>query len=442
MGPRLRFVLLAIALAGLAPLPPAPVGAAGGELDSSFGEAGRVIVTPPPDAGEWGTAHAVLPDGGVVVAGTAAPARSGYAFLVLRLLPDGRLDPSFGSGGRVWTDLVTVGWPGLEGAVAGDAVSLGTSAAYAVGIQADGRILVAGTTASGASSAFALVRYLPDGRLDPDFGSGGLVVTDFDPALDDVASALVLLDDGRFVAAGRSGDRFALARYRPDGTLDPTFGADGTVTTGRWLVAGLAARLDPAGRIVLAGQGGEPGGPFDLAVVRYLPDGRLDPSFGDGGVVRTDLGSSGEWASSLLLQRDGGVMVAGSSGSSFALVRYRADGRPDPDFGAGGVVTAGPHIGSGRALVADGAGRLVVAGERLVVEAQREVALARYHPDGTLDAGFGSGGLVGTDVLPGRHDGAWAATGLPAGGVVVTGTSFDEDNNFPVVFVVRYAPAP
>lgn len=441
MGPRFRTALLAGAFAMLAGLS-APVGAAGGELDPGFGEAGRVIVTPPPDAGEWGAAHAVLPDGGLVVAGTAAPARSGYAFLVLRLLPDGRLDPDFGAGGRVWTDLVTVGWPGLEGSVAGDAVSLGTSGAYAVAVAPDGRLLAAGTTASGASAAFALVRYLPDGRLDRDFGSGGLVVTDFDPALDDVASALVLLDDGRFVAAGRSGDRFALARYRPDGSPDPTFGTGGLVATGRWLTAGLAARLDADGRIVVAGQGGEAGGPYDLATVRYLPDGRLDPSFGDGGMVRTDLGASGEWAASLLLSPDGGVVVAGSSGSSFALVRYRADGTPDADFGTGGVVTAGPHIGSGRAVLSDAAGRLMVVGEQLVVGGQREVALARYQPDGTLDASFGSSGVVGTDVLPGRHDGAWAATQLPGGGVVVTGTSFDEANNFPVVFVVRYAPVP
>ncbi|MGH9034891.1 MAG: hypothetical protein ACRD0O_03940, partial [Acidimicrobiia bacterium] len=255
MPTSLRLVLIAaLALATAT----APAGAGGGELDTGFGDAGRVVVTPPPDAGEWAAAHAVQPDGSVVVAGTAAPARSGYAFLVLRVLPDGRLDPGFGSGGRVWTDLVTVGWPVLDGAVAGGVVSLGSSAAYAVAVQPDGSIVVAGTTSSGASTAWALIRYLPDGRLDDGFGSGGLVVTDFEATTDDVASTLVLLPDGRIVAAGRSGDRFALARYLPDGQLDPSFGTAGLVTTGQGLVAGLAARLDPAGRIVLAGQGGSP----------------------------------------------------------------------------------------------------------------------------------------------------------------------------------------
>ncbi|MGH9038582.1 MAG: hypothetical protein ACRD0O_22720, partial [Acidimicrobiia bacterium] len=384
----------------------------------------------------------VQPDGSVVVAGTAAPARSGYAFLVLRVLPDGRLDPGFGSGGRVWTDLVTVGWPGLDGAVAGGVAALGSSAAYAVAVQPDGRIVVAGTTSSGASTAWALIRYLPDGRLDDGFGSGGLAVTDFDATTDDVASTLVLLPDGRIAAAGRSGAGFALARYLPDGQLDPSFGTSGLVTTGQGLVAGLAARLDPTGRIVLAGQGGSPGGPYDLAVARYLPDGRLDPAFGDRGVVRNDLGPSGEWVSSLALQPDGGVVLAGTSGSSFALLRYLADGRPDPAFGTAGVVTAGPAIGSARAVISDPAGRLVVAGERLVVDSQRQVAVARYDPTGTLDPAFAPGGLIGTDVLPGRHDGSWAASALPSGALLVSGTSLDQNNSYPVVFLLRYTPTP
>ncbi|HEY3239653.1 MAG TPA: hypothetical protein VGL92_08825 [Acidimicrobiia bacterium] len=439
MPSSLRFFLVATLALFVAP---APAGAAGGDLDSGFGDAGKVVVTPPPDAGEIASAHAVLPDGSVVVAGTAAPARSGYAFLVLRVLPDGRLDPGFGSGGRVWTDLVTVGWPLLDGAVAGGVASLGSSAAYAVAVQPDGRIVVAGTTSSGASAAYALVRYLPDGQLDDGFGSGGLVVTDFDGTTDDVASALVLLPDGRIVAAGRAGDRFALARYLPDGQLDPSFGTAGLVTTRQGLIAGLAAGLDPAGRIVLAGQGGAPGGPYDLAVARYLPDGKLDPTFGDRGVVRKDLGPSGEWASSLALPPDGGVVLAGTSGSTFALLRYRADGRPDPAFGNAGVVTAGPAIGSARAVIADPAGRLVVAGERLVVDSQRQVAVARYAPSGTLDTAFAPDGIVGTDVLPGRHDGSWAASLLPSGDLVVTGTSLDQNNSYPLVFLLRYIPTP
>ena len=107
---------------------------------------------------------------------TAAPARSGYTILLLRFLPDGKLDPSFGTGGRVWTDLVTLDTP-LQGAGTGD-VALGSSSATAVALQPDGKIVVGGSTQSGASTAFAVLRYLPDGHPDEAFGSGGLVVTE------------------------------------------------------------------------------------------------------------------------------------------------------------------------------------------------------------------------------------------------------------------------
>ena len=79
-----------------------PVASAGSRrrrgLDAGFGQGGKVLVRPPAGAGEWPGGQAVQPDGSVVVVGTAAPARNGYAFLLLRVLPDGRLDPSFGTG--------------------------------------------------------------------------------------------------------------------------------------------------------------------------------------------------------------------------------------------------------------------------------------------------------------------------------------------------------
>jgi uncharacterized delta-60 repeat protein len=195
----LRGVTLAVCL-GLVGLPGPVAARSGGGLDPAFGDGGKVVVPPPAGAGEWPGGQAVGPDGSIVVVGTAAPARNGYAILVLRFLPDGRPDPSFGAGGRVWTDLVTLGTP-LRGAVPGD-VALGSSSASAVAVQPDGKIVVGGSTQSGASTAFAVLRYLPDGRPDPDFGSDGLALTDFDPATNDGVAALSILPDGRILAAG------------------------------------------------------------------------------------------------------------------------------------------------------------------------------------------------------------------------------------------------
>ncbi|MCA1841586.1 MAG: hypothetical protein LC792_00075 [Actinobacteria bacterium] len=428
---------LCLALLGV----PGPVGTrsgapSAGALDPGFGQGGKVVVKPPAEAGEWPGGQAVQPDGKIVVVGTAAPARNGYAFLLLRFLPDGRPDPSFGTGGRVWSDLVTLATP-LQGAVVGD-VALGSSTANAVVIQPDGKLVVAGATQSGATTAFAIMRYLPDGRPDATFGSDGLALTDFDAATNDSATSLALLPDGRILAAGAAGDAAGLARYRPDGQLDPTFGpsGNGTVTTGEGLLNALSLGAEPDGRLLVAGQAGTSGGPYDFGLARYSRDGVLDASFGERGVVKTDLGSTGEWAAGVAAGPGGTVIAAGASGSAFTLLRYLGDGKLDPAFGTGGVSKNGPDIGGAHSLVQLADGRLILAGERLAGD-WREVTIARYRSDGTLDNSFGSGGIIGTDVTPGHDDGT-AGVPYPGGGLVVAGTALDQENARPGVILVRY----
>jgi uncharacterized delta-60 repeat protein len=436
---RCRTPLALVLLSALLALP-SPSGAAGpsvGVLDTEFGQGGKVLVPPPPGAGEWPGDQVVQPDGKIVVAGTAAPARNGYAVLLLRFLPDGKLDPSFGTGGRVWTDLVTLDSP-LKGAVVGD-VALGSSSGTAVALQPDGKIVVGGATQSGASTAFAVLRYLPDGRPDEAFGSGGLVVTDFDPTTNDGVGAVAALPDGRILAVGAAGAAVALARYRPDGQLDTTFGSgkSGTERTTRGLLNALSLGFEPGGRLLVAGQAGTSGGPFDFGVGRYSADGVPDDSFGKRGVVATDLGSTGEWAAGVASGPGGSVIAAGASGSAFTVLRYLGNGVLDPAFGQGGVSKAGPPIGGAHGLLQLPSGRLLLVGERLAGD-WRDVALARYGPDGALDTAFGQGGTVATDVTPGHDDGTAAAL-YPGGRLVVAGTSLDAENTNPRLFLVRYA---
>jgi len=305
-------------------------------------------------------------------------------------------------------------------------------------VQPDGKLVVAGATQSGATTAFAVMRYLPDGRPDPTFGSDGLSLTDFDPSTNDSATALALLPDGRILAAGTAGDAAGLVRYQPDGQLDPSFGPgrNGTVTTGQGLLNALSLGIAPDGRLLVAGQAGTAGGPFDFGVARYSADGLLDGSFGDGGVVKTDLGPTGEWAAGVAAGPGGTVIAAGASGSAFTVLRYLGNGRLDPAFGSGGVSKNGPDIGGAHSLVQLPDGRLVLAGERLAGD-WREVTIARYQADGTLDTRFGQGGAIGTDVTPGHDDGT-AATPYPGGRLVVAGTSLDEANTRPGVILVRY----
>jgi uncharacterized delta-60 repeat protein len=392
-----------------------------------------VVIPPPEGAGEVAAAVAVLPGGELVVAGTALPANGGSVAMLLRLRPDGRLDPGFGSGGRVWTDqAAALATPAEDSR----ALAVGDLAVFALALQPDGRIVTAGQADRGARSSIALLRHLPDGRLDRSFGSGGLVVTDLGVATDASLAALALQPDGRIVAAGNWGERAILARYLADGSPDPSFGSDGVVVIGAGVIAAWALALQPDGRMVVAGQGGVVGGPYDLAVARYLSDGRPDASFGGDGVVTTDLGSTGERAAAVTIQPDGGVVVAGSSGATFAVARYLPDGRPDPAFGTGGVVTAGPDIGAGQALVSEPDGQLILAGGQ-VTPTGRQVAVARYRSDGALEA------LITTDVVPHQPEEAWAAIRQSDGKVVVAGGSFTAAFEWGVgpasVILVRYA---
>src|SRR5439155_996244 len=222
----------------------------------------------------------------------------------------GDLDPSFGTGGRVLTDFG------------------GGDGARALALQADGRIVVAGSSSAGAfGSDFALARYNSNGSLDPSFGTGGRVLTDFGG--DDEARALALQDDGKIVVAGGfGGPCFALARYNPGGTLDTSFGTGGRVLTdfgGDDEAAALALQAD--GKIVVAGFS-DAGGFALAALARYNPNGTLDASFGSGGQVLTNFGG----AQALALQADGRIVVAGG----IFLARYNQNGNLDPSFGSGG----------------------------------------------------------------------------------------------------------
>jgi uncharacterized delta-60 repeat protein len=315
-----------------------------GDLDPTFGVGGKVTTDFFGGLNDLARALVLQPDGKLVAAGQAEATDGRSEFALARYLPDGSLDPTFGVGGKVTTDF-------------GGQFDL----ALALVLQPDSKLVAAGLFGGGN---FALARYLPDGSLDPTFGVGGTVISDFEGEL----LALALQPDGKLVAAGGSAGSFALARYLPDGSLDPTFGVGGTVTTDftndvGGVDAAHALALQPDGKLVAAG--GSAGG---FALARYLPDGHLDATFGVGGKVITDFGGAPAGASALALQPDGKLVAAGSASpgfvADFALARYLPDGRLDPTFGTEGKVTTDfrglDDVAS--ALVLQPDGKLVAAG--------------------------------------------------------------------------------
>ena len=293
------------------------------------------------------------------------------------------------------------------------------SRASGLATQADGRIMVGG----GKGNDFALVRFQPDGSPDATFGINGLVTTDFGVGGSEEILAIAIQPDGRIVAVGSSissaGQRFAVARYNADGSLDSTFDTDGKVLTslpgrGGEATAVALAAVGGALKIVVAGTAftGAGGTDEDVTVVRYNADGSLDTTFnGTGRVVVLNFGRP-EFPASIAIQPDGKIVVGGSALDpvtglfNFFLVRFWESGTLDDKFGGpggggyqnGGQVTtdfSGDDVLGGIAIQADGK---ILAGGFTEDQDTGEAtfALARYETNGTLDLTFGVGGLVNT----------------------------------------------
>ena len=182
---------------------------------------------------------------------------------------DGDFDSSFGTGGKVTTDIGT--------ATADEALS--------VVMQSDGKIVVAGS-AVGANSDVAVVRYNANGTEDLTFGTDGKKTTDIGTATDDYAFSVVMQSDGKIVVAGyfiNVRNNFAVARYNADGTEDLTFGTDGkqTMAISSWDNEAYSVVLQSDGKIVVAGIAGNALGIRDFAVVRYTYE--APPSGGGSG---------------------------------------------------------------------------------------------------------------------------------------------------------------
>jgi uncharacterized delta-60 repeat protein len=361
----------AAALATCALLAAPSAAAAAGELDPTFGTSG-LVTTDFGGRGDFALASAVQTDGKVVVAGNSS-LQGVFAvdFALARYNSDGTLDPTFGSSGTVLTDF------GAQ-----------LDAAFDVTLQPDGKILAVGISASN----FAVARYTPTGALDPTFGAGGLVTTDFGSS--EQASAATVDGAGRIVVAGFSGDDFAIARYTPEGTLDPTFGTNGTVKTdlGSFDIA-FDLALTPTGKIVVAGRNGG-----DFAVVRYNADGTLDAAFGTNGRTTTDFGGADQ-AFALALDTSGRALLAGQGAGQFGLARYNTDGSLDATFGSGGKTTTtffdeASAVAFG--LVVQPDGTIAAGGGTGGGTLASRFAVARYLPNGLLDSSFGVDGKVTT----------------------------------------------
>lgn len=285
---------------------------------------------------------------------------------------------------------------------------VGVDYAMGVAIQPDGRIVVVGSTQQDLETSIALARFMPDGTLDPDFGTGGQVITGIgvDPVLiSDVAMAVALQPDGKIVVAGSSfangsGDRFVVARYDTDGTLDPIFGTNGIqinalLNGGRF--TSVAIRDD--GYIVAGGVVNEAPSNELFIVARYTPDGAPDTSFDGDGFATIDITPDDDAGNDIVLEPGGGILMAGYCGGGndmgMALVRLDGNGSPDPSLDGDGILITQLSTDQDAAysVVRDPAdGKILVGGITTFVP-MVFLVVARYNTDGTLDNTFAGDGI-------------------------------------------------
>jgi uncharacterized delta-60 repeat protein len=314
------------------------------------------------------------------------------------------------------------------------AISSSDDQAYALALQPDGKLVAAGYSDNGSTYAIELARYNRNGSLDTSFNGTGKVTTAIGSS-DDEAYALALQPDGKVVAAGYSynGAHYdlALVRYKPDGSLDTSFNGTGKVTTafGSNDSGANALVVQPDGKLVAAGWSHN-GSNYDFALTRYNPDGSLDTSFNGTGKVTTPIGAGWDSANALVLQPDGKLVAAGIShkGSDYdvALARYNADGSLDTSFnGTGKVTTAiGAGSDSANALVLQPDGKLIAGGYSYQGSGtNNDAALVRFNPNGSLDTSFNGSGKVTTPI--GSADNAAYALALqPDGKLLAAGRSW------------------
>ncbi len=279
--------------------------------------------------------------------------------------------------------------------------------ARAIAIQPDGRIVVVGTSGYSKALDFGAARYLPDGTPDTDFSFNGV---DFTSVVfgDDHATCVVVQDDGKILLGGygfcTEGNCFAMVRYLSDGSVDPEFGVDGIVTTeisGGYVYEAKAIALQDDGKILLAG-----GGVAGFAVVRYLDDGSVDMEFGVDGLATCAFSQGNDRANGIAVLDDGRIILSGYAsgtvGDSIAVTRLNSDGTVDPGFGTGGRVRAAiPNRNTiGQAMAIGPDGEIVVVGYSVQPFAVEPTAMvARFTADGVLDTGFNGTGLRELGVI-------------------------------------------
>lgn len=398
--------------------PSALLHAQSGSLDPSFNGNGYVIQ--PVNNLDVTQKILVQDDQKILMLGMSFDASYVAQAYVFRYLPDGTPDLSFG------TDGMFTYAQDYEADL------------YSAVVDAAGRIVLVGSTTDYQSYRLLLIRLLPDGTLDAAFGDGGVVVQNVGEVTsfgEDMGQDVALDADGNILVSGSSYNadyvrRPVVVKFLPDGTLDTSFGVAGVASIPVMAVGASSFDgivVQPDGKITAAGYFGMTELWYVLLLARFNADGTLDTSFGDQGVVKYNHGNVDDEASDLKLGTDGSIVVAGVTVTqtydySALLAKFTPDGVLDTDFGTAGAVEenlASFDYASNVALMPDG--KIVMAGTSGVgPPSSFDQAIWKYLPDGTRDASFGDNGLSQV-AIPGHYTMIYAMDVQADGKVLIGG---------------------
>jgi len=383
-------------------------------LDTTFGNNGLVIMSLV-QQGQYGRDVTIQPDGKILVCGKSFNG-SNDDVVVMRFNQDGSFDSTFGNNGIVNT-----------------AISTSNEGAYAIKLQQDGKILVAGMVRIGYYENFAVLRYNNNGTLDITFGNSGIVYFNFTNN-SAIAYGIAIQSDNKIIVTGiaNSTNVIGIARLHPNGSFDNSFGTNGKVT---WVLSGgscigRSLVLQNDGKILIAGRYGNAS-----LLVRFNTNGTLDTTFNSTGYFTHIFSGVDSPLYGMVLQNDQKILVSGyvqlpNTYYDFLLARFNADGTLDNTFGINGFVTKNviansTDIAQNMTIHTDG--KIVLAGSSIYQTNVDEVVM-RFFPDGTLDATLGNAGVIKTNISSNNY--ALATVVQQDGKILTSGTARIGSSNY------------
>ncbi|MCW5959255.1 MAG: hypothetical protein KIS76_03780 [Pyrinomonadaceae bacterium] len=384
-----------------------------GDIDTSFGDNGRIVFLPENSTGGGGRRTLPAPDGKIYIFGSTGFSGNRGRGTIIRLDENGEFDPSFAGNGVLLAEL-----PDLQ-----------QSSFYSGIFQPDGKIITVGGGTFG-NWVYALVcRFYQDGTLDKSFGTNGYTLFSTGYANYNYLIGAALQSDGKIVVGGSIDQRIAAVRFTADGHLDTTFGTNGyRKIESQFTGDGYDMKVAPDDAIFIGGTLGLVGGNAnyaDFGIAKLTPDGDFDPSFNETGIKQIDVTPDTDYDAEILQSieflPEGKLLLLGRVGATTldaVVMKLMPDGKFDTAFADNGIKFV-DYLGLNNNPVdmeiqADG--KIVIAS----LAQTADFITQRLLPDGEFDLEFGTGGSVLTDM--GGRDVPVSVT-LWNGKILVTGSA-------------------